>query len=74
MLAVIDNYDSFTYNLVQFVGELILNENVPGAYTDQEIQVWRNDEISVEELVDANPTHIIISPGPGTPDSVGYPK
>ena len=68
MLAVIDNYDSFTYNLVQFIGDLILRENVPGAYTDQEIRVWRNDEISVEELVNANPTHVIISPGPGTPE------
>lgn len=68
MIAVIDNYDSFTYNLVQFFGELIIQEQVPGAYTDQEIRVWRNDEIDVEELADLKPTHIIISPGPGTPD------
>lgn len=68
MIAVIDNYDSFTYNLVQFLGELILNEQVPGAYTDREIRVWRNDEIDVEELADLRPTHIVISPGPGTPD------
>jgi anthranilate synthase/aminodeoxychorismate synthase-like glutamine amidotransferase len=68
MIAVIDNFDSFTYNLVQFLGELIRYKNVPGAYTDQEICVWRNDEIDVEELADLNPTHIVISPGPGTPE------
>jgi anthranilate synthase/aminodeoxychorismate synthase-like glutamine amidotransferase len=68
MIAVIDNYDSFTYNLVQFFGELIRNERVPGAYTDSEIRVWRNDEIDVEELAEQQPTHIIISPGPGSPD------
>ncbi len=68
MIAVIDNYDSFTYNLVQFLGELILQQQVPGTYTDREIRVWRNDEIDVEELADLKPTHIVISPGPGTPD------
>lgn len=68
MIAVIDNYDSFTYNLVQFLGELILQQAVPGAYTDQGIRVWRNDEIDVEDLADLRPTHVIISPGPGTPD------
>ena len=67
MIAVIDNYDSFTYNLVQFLGELVVRERVPGAYTDQDICVWRNDEIDVEDLAESNPTHIIISPGPGTP-------
>ncbi len=67
MIAVIDNYDSFTYNLVQFLGELVVRERVPGAYTDQNICVWRNDEIDVEDLAESNPTHIIISPGPGTP-------
>lgn len=67
MIAVIDNYDSFTYNLVQFLGELVVRERVPGAFTDQDICVWRNDEIDVEDLAESNPTHIIISPGPGTP-------
>ena len=57
MIAVIDNYDSFTYNLVQFLGEI-------GA---QDIRVWRNDQIDVEELAELRPTHIVISPGPGTP-------
>lgn len=58
MIAVIDNYDSFTYNLVQFLGEI-------GA---KDIRVWRNDEIDVEELAELHPTHIVISPGPGTPE------
>ncbi len=57
MIAVIDNYDSFTYNLVQYLGEL-------GA----EVRVWRNDQIDVEELADLAPSHVLISPGPGTPE------
>jgi len=57
MIAVIDNYDSFTYNLVQFLGEL-------GA----ELKVWRNDQATVEEIAAAKPSHIVISPGPGTPE------
>jgi anthranilate synthase/aminodeoxychorismate synthase-like glutamine amidotransferase len=68
MIAVIDNYDSFTYNLVQFLGELIRYCKVPGAYSDGEIRVWRNDEIDVEELADLQPTHVVVSPGPGTPE------
>jgi anthranilate synthase/aminodeoxychorismate synthase-like glutamine amidotransferase len=58
MIAVIDNYDSFTYNLVQFLGEI----------GGQEIRVWRNDQIDVEELAELRPAHIVISPGPGTPE------
>lgn len=61
MLLVIDNYDSFTYNLVQYLGEL-------GA----EMLVRRNDEVSVEEIEnDIKPERILISPGPGTPDDAG---
>jgi anthranilate synthase/aminodeoxychorismate synthase-like glutamine amidotransferase len=60
MLAVIDNYDSFTYNLVQYLGEL-------GA----SMQVFRNDEISAAELQGLSPEKILISPGPGTPDTAG---
>ncbi|CAN5785931.1 aminodeoxychorismate/anthranilate synthase component II [soil metagenome] len=61
MLLVIDNYDSFTYNLVQYLGEL-------GA----EMRVFRNDEITVEEIEnDLKPDKILISPGPGTPDDAG---
>lgn len=57
MIAVIDNYDSFTYNLVQFLGELGAN-----------LRVWRNDEVAVSELQALAPSHIVISPGPGTPE------
>jgi anthranilate synthase/aminodeoxychorismate synthase-like glutamine amidotransferase len=61
MLLVIDNYDSFTYNLVQYLGEL-------GA----EMQVRRNDEVSIDEIEnDLKPAKILISPGPGTPDDSG---
>ncbi|NUQ36220.1 MAG: aminodeoxychorismate/anthranilate synthase component II [Caldilineales bacterium] len=60
MIAVIDNYDSFTYNLVQYLGEL-------GA----DLRVWRNDEITVAALRELNPTHIVISPGPGAPSDAG---
>jgi anthranilate synthase/phosphoribosyltransferase len=56
MLALIDNYDSFTYNLVQYFGEL-------GA----DIRVFRNDKISLNELIALNPDHLVISPGPGEP-------
>ena len=60
MIAMIDNYDSFTYNLVQYLGEL-------GA----EVRVWRNDEISVDALERAAPERIVISPGPCTPNEAG---
>jgi len=61
MLLVIDNYDSFTYNLVQYLGEL-------GA----EMQIRRNDEVSIDEIEnDLKPEKILISPGPGTPDDAG---
>lgn len=61
MLLVIDNYDSFTYNLVQYLGEL-------GA----EMTVRRNDEVSIDEIEnDIKPARILISPGPGTPDDAG---
>ena len=57
MIVVIDNYDSFTYNLVQYLGEL-------GA----ELQVFRNDQVAVKDIEALQPTHIVISPGPGTPE------
>lgn len=67
LIAVIDNYDSFTYNLVQFLGELVTtaaHHGQPAA----EIKVWRNDQIDVEELAEQKPSHIVISPGPGSPE------
>ncbi len=60
MILVIDNYDSFTYNLVQLMGEM-------GA----ELQVARNDQITLADIRAMQPTHIVISPGPGTPDEGG---
>ena len=60
MLLVIDNYDSFTYNLVQSLGEL-----------QQDVRVVRNDEIEVADIADLAPTHIVISPGPRTPEQAG---
>ena len=67
LIAVIDNYDSFTYNLVQFLGEIVQNaaHHGQGAH---EIKVWRNDQIDVEELAELGPSHIVISPGPGSPE------
>ena len=63
MLVVIDNYDSFTYNLVQYLGEL-------GA----EPRVFRNDAIRIEALDALDPSHIVISPGPGEPADAGISK
>ncbi|GAB4456995.1 MAG: aminodeoxychorismate/anthranilate synthase component II [Anaerolineae bacterium] len=60
MILVIDNYDSFTYNLVQLMGEL-------GA----DLCVFRNDQITLDEVRALRPSHIVISPGPGTPDDGG---
>lgn len=66
MILVIDNYDSFTYNLVQYLGEL-----APDFPAAQEIQVYRNDQITLEEVKALNPAGIVISPGPGRPDDAG---
>jgi len=60
MLLMIDNYDSFTYNLVQYLGEL-------GA----EVRVFRNDRITLDEIEHMEPDHIVISPGPCTPNEAG---
>jgi anthranilate synthase component II len=60
MILVIDNYDSFTYNLVQYLGEL-------GA----ELRIVRNDAVSVDEVIAMRPERVVISPGPGTPDDAG---
>jgi len=60
MLLMIDNYDSFTWNLVQYLGEL-----------GEDVRVARNDELSVDAIRALNPARIVISPGPGTPDQAG---
>ena len=60
MLLIIDNYDSFTYNLYQYLGELGAN-----------MRVFRNDKISVDEIAALNPEKLLVSPGPCTPDKAG---
>jgi anthranilate synthase component 2 len=60
MLLMLDNYDSFTYNLVQYFGQLGV-----------EVEVFRNDEITVDQVVHRKPKYIVISPGPGTPNDAG---
>jgi anthranilate synthase component 2 len=60
MLLMIDNYDSFTYNLVQYLGEL-----------GEEVSVFRNDEITLEQIEALHPSRVVISPGPCTPNEAG---
>ncbi|MGP7815595.1 anthranilate synthase component II [Niallia sp. 01092] len=60
MILLIDNYDSFTYNLFQYLGEL-----------GEEVKVVRNDKISIEEIRKMNPDRIVLSPGPGRPENAG---
>ena len=60
MIVVIDNYDSFTYNLVQYLGE-----------SEVDLQVYRNDRITVPDLQALSPTHVVVSPGPGKPSDGG---
>lgn len=66
MIIVIDNYDSFTYNLVQYLGEL--GAEFPVA---AEIKVYRNDQISLEQIHKLQPNGVVISPGPGRPEDAG---
>ena len=66
MIIVIDNYDSFTYNIVQYLGEL--GQELPIA---AEVQVFRNDRISLEEIRQMKPDAVVISPGPGRPEDAG---
>ncbi|MBC1236989.1 aminodeoxychorismate/anthranilate synthase component II [Nostoc sp. 2RC] len=66
MLLVIDNYDSFTYNLVQYLGELAAEFPVAA-----DIKVFRNDKISIDEIRALKPKAVVISPGPGRPEDAG---
>ncbi|BAY63496.1 MULTISPECIES: anthranilate synthase component II [Calothrix] len=66
MIIVIDNYDSFTYNIVQYLGELAAEFPVAA-----DIRVFRNDKISVDEIKALNPEFVVISPGPGRPEDAG---
>ena len=63
MMLLVDNYDSFSFNLVQVIGELIDGK--------EELKVIRNDELTVEEIMALNPSHIVLSPGPGKPSDAG---
>jgi anthranilate synthase/aminodeoxychorismate synthase-like glutamine amidotransferase len=60
MILMIDNYDSFTYNLVQYLGEM-----------EQQLRVYRNDKITIEEIEEMKPDRIVVSPGPCTPNEAG---
>jgi anthranilate synthase component 2 len=66
VILVIDNYDSFTYNLVQYLGELAVDFPVA-----KDLQVVRNDKITIDEIRALNPDAVVISPGPGRPDDAG---
>ena len=60
MVLLIDNYDSFVYNLYQFIGTI-----------KSDIKVIKNDELTVDEIIKLNPSHIVLSPGPGRPKDAG---
>lgn len=68
MILLIDNYDSFSYNLVQLIGTIMTNAD---GTEKEEIRVVRNDELTVEEIKERKPSHIILSPGPGRPCDAG---
>lgn len=81
MILLVDNYDSFVYNLYQYIGEALANlkgydlsskEDLDKIYN--EIKVVRNDELSVADVRDLNPDYIILSPGPGRPEDAGICK
>ena len=63
MILIVDNYDSFTFNLVQYLGELVAGRDG--------IQVVRNDELTVDQILARNPSHLVVSPGPCTPTEAG---
>ena len=73
MILLIDNYDSFSYNLVQLIGSILKDKKLKENANDgrYDVKVIRNDELSVEEIEALKPTHIILSPGPGRPADAG---
>lgn len=71
-VLIIDNYDSFTYNLYQFIGEILTTAKNRKHLDNFDIQVKRNDQIGFEEIQALQPDRIIISPGPGSPDDKAY--
>ncbi|MCP4789471.1 MAG: aminodeoxychorismate/anthranilate synthase component II [Gammaproteobacteria bacterium] len=71
-VMIIDNYDSFTYNLYQYIGEIMEEAQRSGRVKDFEVVVKRNDQVSLLDVAVAAPDRIIISPGPGSPDDPEY--
>lgn len=71
-VLIIDNYDSFTYNLYQFIGESLTTAKSRGRLDDFSIRVVRNDQVEFEAIEADRPDRIIISPGPGSPDDKAY--
>ena len=70
-ILIIDNYDSFTFNLYQHIGEII-QKNIKSLFSQVEIEVYRNDQITVQEIENKHIDRIIISPGPGNPKDENY--
>jgi len=70
-VLVVDNYDSFAYNLVQYVGEVVTTDGWLPEVTDGEVLVRRNDAVDVPGIRDLDPDAIVVSPGPGTPQEAG---
>ncbi len=71
-VLIIDNYDSFTYNLYQYIGEILSAEKLAGTVNDFSISVKRNNEVSLADIETLAPDRIIISPGPGSPEDESY--
>lgn len=71
-ILIIDNYDSFTYNLYQMIGELAEKRRNQGLIANYKIEVVRNDKISLEDIKSRKPDRIILSPGPGNPEDEAY--
>jgi anthranilate synthase component 2 len=70
-VLVVDNYDSFAYNLVQYVGEVVTSGDWPGVGGDGEVAVRRNDAVDLADVDDLDPDAVVVSPGPGTPAEAG---
>jgi len=69
---LVDNYDSFTYNLYQYIGEVLSTAKLKSQIGDFEVIVARNDQVTVADIKAAQTDRIIISPGPGSPDDQSY--
>ena len=70
-ILVVDNYDSFAYNLVQYVGEALLARGYTNEQVREKIEVRRNDAVTTSDIERMDPSAIVVSPGPGTPEQAG---